>query len=127
MIGSRWSGLLESLRAAAGTGIEAIHTRVQLFGVELEQELLLACRLIIQSVTTLLLTCLAVGFIGFAVIVAFWDSHRVLVAMLVAAFFVLLAAVAAFSIKRTLAGRPKPFQSTLEVLERDIDSLRGGN
>jgi len=127
MIGSRLGTLLESLRAAAGTGLDAIHTRVQLFGVELEQELLHACSLIIQSVTTLLLSCLAVGFIGLAVIVAFWDSHRVLVAILVAAFFVLLAAAAALFLKRTLAGRPKPFQSTLEVLERDIDTLRGNH
>jgi uncharacterized membrane protein YqjE len=127
MIGNRLSVLLESLRAAVGTGLDAVHTRVQLFGNDLEQELLHTCSLIIQSLTTLLLASLAVGFIGLAVIVVFWDSHRVLAAALVATFFVLLTAVAAIFLKWTLAGRPQPFHSTLEVLKRDIEVLRSGS
>jgi uncharacterized membrane protein YqjE len=127
MNSSRWDGLLESLRSVANTGLDSVHTRVQLFGVELEQELLRACSVIIQSVSALLLACLAVGFIGLAIIVVFWDSHRELVAILVAAFFALLAAVAAILLKRTLAIRPKPFHSTLDVLECDSEALRGGH
>jgi uncharacterized membrane protein YqjE len=127
MIGSRWGGLLESLRAVAGTGVDFVHTRVQLFGVELEQELLRAASLIIQSVTALLLACLTVGFIGLAVIVIFWDSHRELAAILVAAFFALLATGAAILLKRTMAARPKPFRSTLEVLEHDSEALRSSS
>jgi uncharacterized membrane protein YqjE len=95
--GIRWGGLLDSLRGVADTGLDFVQTRVQLF---------------------------AVTFIGIALVVVFWDSHRELVAILVAGFFVLLAAVVAIRLKRALASRPRPFNSTLEVLERDRAALR---
>jgi uncharacterized membrane protein YqjE len=124
--GGRWSTLLDSLRTVAGTGFGFVRTRIQLFGVELEQELLSARALIIQGVTTLLLTFLAAGFIGVALIVVFWETHRELVAILVAAFFAALAGATGVSFKRSLDLKPPPFNSTLEVLERDEDTLRGG-
>jgi uncharacterized membrane protein YqjE len=73
-----------------------------------------------------LLAVFTVGFTGFALVVVFWDSHRELVAILVAGFFALLATVVIVRLKRALAARPRPFKSTLEVLERDANSLRGG-
>lgn len=124
--GRRWFGLLDSLRTVAGTGLDFVHTRVELFGVELQQELMGALKLVIQGITALLLALLATGFTGFALIVIFWDSHRTLVAVLVAAFFALLAAATIVVVKRSLGARPRPFNSTLEVIERDIAALRGG-
>lgn len=123
--GGRWSDLFDSLRTVAGTGLDFVHTRIQLFGVELEQELRHARSLIIQGITALLLAFLAAGFIGVALIVVFWDSHRELVAMLVAASFSLLAGAAGFRFRRTLDLKPRPFTSTLEMLEQDLDALRG--
>jgi uncharacterized membrane protein YqjE len=122
--GGRLSGLLASLRSAAGTGLDFVHSRIQLFGVELEQELLRTRSLIIQGVTALLLAVLAAGFVGIALIVMYWDTHRELVAVLVAVFFALLAAAAGVLFKRSLDLKPRPFNSTLEVLERDGDALR---
>jgi uncharacterized membrane protein YqjE len=127
MSDSRRSGMLDSLRAAIGTGIDGVHTRVQLFGVEFEQELWHVRNLIIQSMAVLLLAFLATSFLGFALIVIFWDSHRALVAILVAAFFALLATAAAVLLRRTLNRKAKPFQSILEVLERDSAALRRSN
>jgi uncharacterized membrane protein YqjE len=124
--GGRWGGLFESLRSAAGTGLGFVQTRVQLFGVELEQELLRARSLIIRGVTAVLLVFLAAGFGGTALIVLFWDTHRELAAILVAVFFALLATVAGVLFKSALSLRSRPFDSTLEVLERDRDAMRGG-
>jgi uncharacterized membrane protein YqjE len=124
-IASRWSALLDSLRTVVGTGLDIVRTRVELFGIELEQELLRTRSLIVRSVAALLLIVLAAGFAGFAVIVVFWESHRQLAAALVAAFFALLAAVAVGMLKRFEHARQRPFAATLEVLENDSDSLRG--
>jgi uncharacterized membrane protein YqjE len=123
--GSGWRGLLDSARGIADTGIDFVHTRVQLFGVELEQQLLWARSLIAQAVAAVLLAVFTVGFTGFALVVVFWDSHRELVAILVAGFFALLATVSVIRLQRALAARPQPFKSTLEVLERDANALRG--
>lgn len=123
--GSRWMGLLESLRTVGGTALDFVHTRVELFGVELRQELMRALGLMIRGIAALLLALLAAVFIGFALIVIFWDSHRELVAILVATFFALLAAAAIVAVKYSVDTRPRPFDSTLEALERDVDALRG--
>jgi uncharacterized membrane protein YqjE len=113
----RLGSLIDALRSAISTGIDLVHTRARLLSVELEQETLRALSLIIHAIAALLLACAAAGFIGIALIVVFWDTHRELVAMLVAAFFALSAAVAAWFLKRTLATRRRPFQSTLEALD----------
>jgi uncharacterized membrane protein YqjE len=122
--GFRWGGLLDSLRGVADTGLDFVQTRIQLFSVDLEQEMLRAGSLVMQAVAAVLLAIFAITFIGIALVVVFWDSHRELVAILVAGFFVLLAAVVAIRLKRALAARPRPFNSTLEVLEQDRDALR---
>jgi uncharacterized membrane protein YqjE len=123
--GIRWNTALDPLRAAVATGLDFVHTHIQLFGVELEQELWRARSLVVQAVAALLLTFLAAGFLGFALIVVFWDNHRQLVTVLVAAFFAALAAVAAGVLRRSVAARLRPFASTLELLERDREALRG--
>ncbi|MEO6079664.1 MAG: phage holin family protein [Steroidobacteraceae bacterium] len=123
-LASRWHALLDSLHTAAGTGLDFVQTRVQLFGVELEQELRRARSLVIQAIGVLLLAVLAAGFVGIALIVFFWDSHRELVAILVAAFFAVAAALAAAMLKRSVDAKPRPFDSTLDVLKRDFDALR---
>jgi uncharacterized membrane protein YqjE len=124
-IASRWSALLDSLRTVVGTGLDIVRTRVELFGIELEQELLRTRSLIVRSVAALLLIFLAAGFAGFAVIVVFWESHRQLAAALVAAFFALLAAAAVGMLRHFERTRPRPFAATLEVLEKDSDALQG--
>ena len=63
-------------------------------------------------------------FVGIALIVAFWDTHRELVAMLVAAFFLALTVAVAVRLRRAVSIKPQPFRSTLEALGRDVEALR---
>jgi uncharacterized membrane protein YqjE len=117
--------MLDLLRGALATGVDLVHTRIRVLGVELEQEVLHACSLIVQAVATLLIAVLATVFIGVALIVVFWDNHRELVALLVAGFFVLLTAAAIGLLKHSVSARRQPFSATLEALERDAAVLRG--
>jgi uncharacterized membrane protein YqjE len=120
----RWDTLVGSMRSLVSTGIAIVHTRVELIGIELEQELWRARSLFIWATAALLLTLLAIGFAGIALIVTFWDTHRQLVSALVAGTFVVLALVAVATLMSTLRARPRPFQSTLGALEGDLDALR---
>jgi uncharacterized membrane protein YqjE len=123
-IATRWGGMLESLRSLGATGLSFVHTRVHLFGVELEQELWRVRSLLVWSLAALLLSLLALAFAGIALILAFWDNHRLLVSMLLAGFFAVLAVLAIFLLKRSIDAKPRPFDSTLAALERDIAALR---
>jgi len=121
---NRWDTLVESMRSLLVTTIALIHTRLDLVGIELEQELWRARSLIVWAFAALLLTLLAIGFAGVALIVTFWDSHRQLVSLLVAGGFVLLALLALLLLVRTLSAKPRLFESTLRELERDLETLR---
>lgn len=125
-IAQRWMTLVDALRSAASAGLDFLHSHLELFGVEFEQELWRARQLITRTVAAVLLACLAAGFSGFALIVLFWDSHRELAAGIVAAVFVAAAAVAIVVLKRSVDARLQPFASTLEMLERDRQALRSG-
>ena len=122
---NRWDTLVESMRSLLGTTVALIHTRLELVGIELEQELWRARSLIVWAFATLLLTLLAIGFAGVALIVTFWDSHRQLVSLLVAGAFVLFALLAVLFLVRTLRAKPRLFESSLRELERDLEALRG--
>lgn len=122
---NRWDTLIDSMRSLLSTSIALIHTRVQLIGVEIETELWRARSLIIWAFAALLLTLLAIGFAGVALIVIYWDTpHRELVSALVAAGFALLAVLAVFLFVRTLRAKPRLFEATLRELEHDLESLR---
>jgi uncharacterized membrane protein YqjE len=120
----RWETLLDSMRSLLSTSLALLYTRVELIGVELEQELWRARSLIVWAFAALLLSLLTIGFAGVALIVAFWDTHRQLVSALVAASFAALAILAVFFLMRTLRARPRLFETTLHELERDLDALR---
>jgi uncharacterized membrane protein YqjE len=122
---NRWDTLIDSMRSLLSTSIALIHTRVELIGVEIETELWRARSLIIWGFAALLLTLLAIGFAGVALIVTYWDTpHRELVSALVAAGFALLAVLAVFLLVRTLRAKPRLFEGTLRELEHDLESVR---
>lgn len=123
-VAHRWDTLADSMRSLLGTGIALVHTRVELIGVELEQELWRARSLLIWGFAAMLLLLLAVGFAGVALIVTFWDSHRQLVSSLVAMTFAALALLAVWMLVSTLRAKPRLFESTLQALERDLEAVR---
>lgn len=121
---NRWGTLVESLRSLLVTSVALIHTRLELIGIELEQELWRTRSLLVWGLATLLLSLLAIGFTGVALIIAFWDTHRELVSALVAATFIVLTVLAVFFLRRTAQSRPRLFEGSLRELQRDLETLR---
>jgi uncharacterized membrane protein YqjE len=62
---------------------------------------------------------------GLAVILTFWDDHRVLAAVLVTGTFLGAAAVAALVLARKVREKPAMLEGTLAELGRDSEELRG--
>lgn len=118
------TGLLASLQRLLSTSTEVLRTRLEILSNELEEE-----GVRIQHL--LLLEQLALFFIGLGlllatlfVILAFWDSHRLLVLAAFAAFYLVVGVGAALLLRRKLRNRPRLFAATLTELGKDRERLR---
>jgi len=116
-------GLFDSLRALIATLVAMAHTRVELFGTELEEEVRRVVALLLGGVLVLALASLALVFSGLVVIATYWDTHRVAATVGVAVGFIVLAAVAYLAVRQRTRRQSRLLSSTLDELERDLALL----
>jgi uncharacterized membrane protein YqjE len=114
-----------SARGLLAAGIEALRTRVDLAAVELEIHLLLLARTLAWILGAIACVLLALAFGVIALIVALWDSHRMLGLLGGSALFVVLAAVLGYAGVRSLRNRPGPLDGSLAQLAADQRSVGG--
>jgi uncharacterized membrane protein YqjE len=117
--------LIGSVSGLLATAIGIGRTRLELLTVELREELQRTAELLIWGAVGLLAAGGGVLFAGLAIIFAFWDTHRILAAVLVTASYFALATVAVLLVRSRLRSRPGFLQATLGELARDEDQLRG--
>ncbi len=117
--------LIGSVSGLLATAISIGRTRLELFSVEIREELHRIVGLLVWGAIAVLAAGGGILFAGLAVIFAFWDSHRLLAAVLVTLSYFVLAAVAGLVIRSRLRTRPPFLQATLAELASDEDELRG--
>ncbi len=120
---ARPRGLFGSLKGLVATVIELAHTRLELVGAELEEQVARLAALLVWSIVALFLMFTAVILSAAAIIIAFWDSNRVLVAVGLAGSVAVLAVGAWLYVLAQLKARPRLFQSTLDELAKDRKRL----
>ncbi|HEX4986331.1 MAG TPA: phage holin family protein [Burkholderiales bacterium] len=118
-------GMLDSLRRLLDTVVGIAHTRIELLGTEVEEQVARLTSMLLWTIVSLFLVFTAVVLGAVAVLVAFWDTNRVLAAVLLAGFFALSALLAFLRVRALAGNRPRLFQATLEELARDRDRLAG--
>lgn len=116
-------GLLESLTTLAATLVAVAHTRLDLLSANLEEER----EHVISLLGTMLaaLFCLGVGAVlaTILLVVAFWDTHRLLVLGTLAGFF-LAAGMAAWGVAMyKVRTKPRLFSASLAELLKDRQQL----
>lgn len=116
-------GLFDSLRALLATVTDLLQTRLELAGTEVEEQVARLASLLIWSIVTLFLGFAAILLVAIALIVLFWDTHRVLVAVGLAGLFAILAGVALTNLLAQVRDRPRLFQATLDELAKDRQRL----
>lgn len=121
---SRWTAFLDTLRGVAVSGIDHVEARLGQFSRDFRTAMLQSVAVLARTVATLLLAFLAAEFSGLALMVVFWDSHRVLASLLVAIFFISVAIWAVWGLRRAWNDIPQPFVATLELLDADRNSVR---
>ena len=116
-------GLFDSLRALLTTLVAMAHTRVELFGTEIEEEVRRVVALLLGGLAVLTLASLALLFSGLVVIAAYWDTHRLAATVGVAIGFFVLTAVSYLAVRARTRRRSRLLASTLDELERDLELL----
>jgi uncharacterized membrane protein YqjE len=123
--GARSRGLFDSLKDLLATVTALAHTRLELLGTELEEQVARLAILLVWSIVALFLVFTAVVLAAVALIVLFWDEHRVLAAFGLAGGMALLAGGSILHVVNQLRQRPRMFQATLEELAKDRQKLGG--
>ncbi len=122
MAGGSHMGAIRGLLAA---GLDTLRTRLDLAAVEVELYLLRVVQMLLLAAAAVACALLALVFGLVSIVVALWDSHRMLGLLGGTGLFLILAAVFAALGARTMRNRPNMLDGTLQQLEHDGHSARG--
>lgn len=120
---ARSAGLMDSAKRMLGTIIALLHTRLELFTTEIEEEIHRAATILLWGLVALFFGSLTVLMAAFLVIIIFWEDHRILAASLVTATFLLATFVFAMLARSRLRAKSGFMAASLEELKRDRESL----
>jgi uncharacterized membrane protein YqjE len=112
-------------RGLVTAGIEALRTRLDLAAVELEIHMLLLVRMLAWVIGAVACVMLALAFGVTALIVALWNTHRMLGLLGGSLGFIALAALLGYLGLRTLRNRPGPLDASLAQLAEDQRKVGG--
>lgn len=117
-------GLWRALKALLAALSAALHTRLDLFATELEEERERLKRTLV--LTLLLFFGLGFGFILLTVflVALFWERGWLAALGALAAVYLTVGIVAAFKLRSRILTRPGLFPATLGELAKDRDRLR---
>lgn len=119
------SSMIGSVKNAVSTLIAIVQTRLEIVSNELQEEIGRAANLLLWAFVALFSAGIGL-FVGALVLIfAFWETHRVLVSVLVMGFFFLLALLAILTLRAKLKGRPRLFEATIAEFSRDREQLDG--
>lgn len=117
------AGLFASLKNLSATFIAIVHTRLDLLRTDLEEERLRLMSLLLMAFISLFCLCVGVVFFAILIVVALWDTHRILVLGTVAGVFLLSGAILCGLAIRTLKTMPRMFEASLAELSKDQQQL----
>lgn len=112
------------LRRLFATLLQVVRLRFELASVEVDEQVAFAANLLIWILVALFCASLGAMFLALAIIVIFWDTHRVLAATGVTAVFLLLALIATRVVQVRLQQRPRFLAATMAELQRDAGVLK---
>ena len=117
-------GLLESLKALAATLVGIAKTRLDLLSNDLEEEREWLVAMLVAALISLFLLGVGVVLLAMLVVVAFWDSHRLLVLAGLTAMFLAGGALASGFVLHKVRTKPRFFAATRAELAKDRQQLR---
>jgi uncharacterized membrane protein YqjE len=120
---SNESRFVSALSRLWKTVLVGLSQRLDLFSMELEEEKRRILTVIIVSLVAAFSAFVAFLCLNLVVILISWDGNRVLVALSMAAFYLVLAGAAALWIRHRFRTTPPPFAASLEEFRKDCASI----
>jgi uncharacterized membrane protein YqjE len=117
------ASLLHSMTQVVATLVTMAQTRLELINTELEEAIRRAASVLLWAFVALFAAGVGLVLLALAAIFAYWETHRVLVAVLVTLAFFGIAALAALCLRSKLRSRPRILDGTLSELARDKQRL----
>jgi uncharacterized membrane protein YqjE len=116
-------GLLETLGDLAATLVAMAHTRLDLLATDLEEDRDHLLSLAILSLGAFFSLGIGVVLLALLLVVLFWDTHRVLILVLLAGAFLSAGFWAAQRARQLARTKPRLFTSSLSELFKDQKQL----
>ncbi|MDR3394039.1 MAG: phage holin family protein [Parasulfuritortus sp.] len=116
-------GLLASLSVLAGTLTGIIHTRLDLLSSDLEEDREHWLSLLVLALVALFFMGVGVVLAVILLVVAFWDTYRLLALGTLAALFLGSGLAAWLIAVRRARAKPRLFEATLSELRKDRQQL----
>ena len=121
--GARADGLLSSLKRLVTTLVAIGQTRLELLSVELQAERRRLTAMLVFGAAAIFFLACGILLLTLLVIVAFWDSNRLLAIGLCALFYFGVGTVLAVLAKQRAAEGSHIFESSLAELSKDRERL----
>jgi uncharacterized membrane protein YqjE len=116
--------LFTSLRRLAETIVGAIHNRIEIFAVELQEEKCWLISTLLWSAALVFFGGLAIVFSVGAILYLVPYGARGWALGGFALLFILIAVNAGVGLRRSLRDKPPPLAHTLDELKKDLDWIR---
>jgi uncharacterized membrane protein YqjE len=119
-------GLLASSRRVAQLALQTLHTRIELFSIELREEAQRGMQVMILLSAFIFLAAIALLLVSFTVIFSVWDDpqQRIVALWVVSGCYVLGAAVSGGLAWKMVHAARLPFADTLREFEKDREWVR---
>jgi uncharacterized membrane protein YqjE len=116
-------GLFDSITALTSTLIAIVHTRLELLSTDLEEDRERLMSLVTLSLVALFSLLIAVVLITITLVVAFWDSYRILALATTSGIFLIVGVLTWIAAIRNAKSKPKMFIASLLELVKDRQQL----
>jgi uncharacterized membrane protein YqjE len=119
----RGGGLSDSLRVLAATFLAIAHTRVELLSTELEEQRVWLSSMLVWALVALFCAGIGIALATLFVVLALWETHRMLALGIPAMVFLLGAALAWLVVRGKARAKPPMFAASLAELSKNHKEL----
>lgn len=116
--------IVDSVSRLAGTFIAILQTRLELLGVEVEEESLRFFSYFFLALAAMLCFGMALLLAVVLIIVLYWDSQRLPVLISLMVLFALSGVTILFGLRKHYRLKPRMLSHTLKELSRDVERLK---
>ena len=119
----RRGGLFDSVKMLAGSLLAIAHTRLELFSTEIEEQRAWVSSMLVWTLVALFCAGVGVVLATLFVVIALWDTHRLLALGIPAILFLLGAGLAWLIVLSKARTKPRLFAASLGELSEDHKEL----